>query len=349
MRSNARPPAASDVPGEFRRIRALAEPRPADDDERPAPHFLRTPRADRRRVVEKLPPTAAAKLARLEAAADDLQAAILALSERRTAARLHVQELRQVLRRAEEIVGHTRRGTAGPGWAEGGEPNGLVVTRRDLADAEAEFAALNDRYNGLLARRSPIATRCREWLAQQRGALVMIEPVEIETAAGADLVALVEEARQERLRLLADRRAVRDAPITGAEAKAALTAQVDRLAERGRPDILGVAEQGGQLGFRMLPGDFTGIPDSISLIAWACRDQLLAKLSAELDDVIDDAAALGAEERAERLAEIAAQLADAERREEGLIELAGVRGITIPRRPDADPAAVLGVVVAEAA
>jgi hypothetical protein len=73
--------------------------------------------------------------------------------------------------------------------------------------------------------------------------------------------------------------------------------------------------------------------DHAALLAWAAPEQVCAAL-----------------ERAavKRIAELDAQLLELEQREEALIERAHGDGIDILRRPDAAPAAVLGVVIAQA-
>ena len=87
-------------------------------------------------------------------------------------------------------------------------------------------------------------------------------------------------------------------------------------------------------------------PDTLALIAWLAKDELIAALSAEIDARADDGAALTDEQRGERLAEIEIDMLAAERDEEALVEMAHRAGTPVDRRPDASPLAVLGVALA---
>ena len=60
---------------------------------------------------------------------------------------------------------------------------------------------------------------------------------------------------------------------------------------------------------------FAEVPDVLALTCWLLKDQVIAKLSAEIDSESDDAAALSAEARQKAEAEIAGDLLDIERQE----------------------------------
>jgi hypothetical protein len=83
----------------------------------------------------------------------------------------------------------------------------------------------------------------------------------------------------------------------------------------------------------------------VALAAWIDPAALMAALSRDIDGVAD-ARAMTAKDRAAKVRELEAAMLEAERAEEALIEAAGG---TIPRRRDADPAAILGVVVGKVA
>jgi hypothetical protein len=70
---------------------------------------------------------------------------------------------------------------------------------------------------------------------------------------------------------------------------------------------------------------------------------MVAALEAEIDAVASDQQAIPAQERADRLAQIAADRLACERREEAVIEAAAEAGTVLERRPDADPRAVLTI------
>jgi hypothetical protein len=73
-------------------------------------------------------------------------------------------------------------------------------------------------------------------------------------------------------------------------------------------------------------------------------DQLAAARSKVSDLVAQYDDALSDDDRDRRLSDIAVARLEAERREEAIIEAAAADGMTVPRRADADPRALLGVV-----
>jgi hypothetical protein len=86
--------------------------------------------------------------------------------------------------------------------------------------------------------------------------------------------------------------------------------------------------------------------DMLGLLGFALGPQaLLAAFARELELEPERADALTPAERDRRIAELAASLLSLERREEALIERAAGEGIELPRRGDASPLAVLGVVI----
>jgi len=146
--------------------------------------------------------------------------------------------------------------------------------------------------------------------------------------------------------------------------KAQARANIDAMAERGRPDCYGAIEAGEAIkwptamhrptstllhavtkdSIARVDGliDFN-FPDVPALISWLFKDQLLAKVEAEIDQCADDANALTDSDRAKKLTATAQEILETERLEERLIELAADQGQDIARRPDADPRAILGV------
>jgi hypothetical protein len=93
----------------------------------------------------------------------------------------------------------------------------------------------------------------------------------------------------------------------------------------------------------------TNHPSPLAVLAWFDRDALVARLHAEIAAQPDPELALTAAEKRDRLAKLRADLLAAERLEETLIERAMLQGMYIERRRNADPMAVLGVMVADEA
>jgi len=78
----------------------------------------------------------------------------------------------------------------------------------------------------------------------------------------------------------------------------------------------------------------------LSLLAWLDRDRVLAALEREIETKLPDGNALPFEEREQRIHELEAEILAIEREEENVIENSP---ISISRRADASPQAVLGI------
>jgi hypothetical protein len=76
------------------------------------------------------------------------------------------------------------------------------------------------------------------------------------------------------------------------------------------------------------------------------RDAVLADIDAELDLIADDANSLDPAERRREQARLADEILAAERIEECLATACESAGISVERRPDASPLAILGVDIA---
>ncbi len=183
-------------------------------------------------------------------------------------------------------------------------------------------------------------------------------PVEIEAPVlrkGEDIAAAIENRRRRLRELSADKHAAESALTPKAVVKAKAERQIDALATAGAPSVLNsvgfdaafeiptvTAKSDIRLEKEFGLG-FAEIPDTLGLIAWTFRDQLLAAINAEIDRHSDDEHALDDATRAERLATIARDALAVGREEEALICLAAASGTEIMRRPNADPRAVLGL------
>lgn len=131
---------------------------------------------------------------------------------------------------------------------------------------------------------------------------------------------------------------------------------VDALAEAGAPAIHHVIEAGvqridwpadelTQVAHQFGQGQFCkqeALP-AVAFTAWLNPDALYAALCRDVDAESDDKAALSAEDRFKRQATIAADRLANEREEEYWVEQARATGISIARRPDADPRAILNL------
>ena len=150
----------------------------------------------------------------------------------------------------------------------------------------------------------------------------------------------VERVRGEVAGLRATRKAIENAPIPSTLAKAMARKQIEELAARGRPDMRPLLDHGQPFrwpeaplraelhGFATSP---TGAldnahaqqPDTLALFVWMTAEPLLFAIEAEIDANSRDDAALTAEQRAERLAELDASILATERDEVSLVDAAG--------------------------
>jgi hypothetical protein len=91
--------------------------------------------------------------------------------------------------------------------------------------------------------------------------------------------------------------------------------------------------------------------DLLAMMCWVLNGaskQVASALLRDLGDQPEAANALTVAEREQRLAELSAEWLRMERLEESLIMRAAADGTEVLRRPDANPLAVLGVVIAPA-
>lgn len=232
-----------------------------------------------------------------------------------------------------------------------GDTAGAAELRAEIAAAEKRLATVGDQRDRATERHSEIGSLVRNIvdhvleLPPGRGFRdVVIEPPVIPNN---DLHGALEGRRRRLRELLADAHRVRSAPRPSAAAKALVRAEVERLAEKGQPDVSGSIEVVGADEIASViewpRNPSTAAFDLHALLAWVCRDQLVAALDREVDQLADDAAALSDADRAEKLAEIAADMLACEMQEELVARMIEATGSSVRRRPDADPRAVLAV------
>lgn len=304
-----------------------------------------------------LPANAKAKLEALRERRDELHAVINDLAEKVEQARLtkfeHERHLRSLQSR--DIL---------PQALPDDDP-AVVRQREKIEAADAELRRLEDRRDARSAEWQGLGQpvdAAERWLASLPPDAVL-EPAEVEVPKlnkSETPTTGVDRLRRKRRDLLADMQAVDAAPITSTTAKAKVRAEIEALADRGRPDLFGTIEHGDAirwpessisaplLGFVAADGApqlqghaHAKVADSLALVAWLYKGDLLAALDAEVDSISDDAAALTDEERAARRADIAASVLDCERAECSLVESIGG---AVAYRPDTDPRALLAVI-----
>jgi len=311
------------------------------------------------RLAPRLPLKARMKLERWRAAADDADALRYADSQR-------LIELRNEKAAAQrELAELERADKTGKLFTERRVPDeksagGFSVEQvRDTARLEAAMRRVQtaqdqiERLQARMAHREATPLAACEAYLQQTASLELIEH-EAPPAApmpGENYPAAIERVRNAITDLREESRAVTLAPLPAAEVKTRVRAEIEALAAVGRPGCLAVAERAGKIRWPTLPltgvelraGSIPQLQNAFALTAWLFKDQLIAAIEAVVDEDTDDTHALTDSDRAARLESIATAILALERDEEALCEAAEAEGMTVSRRHDIDPRAVLGL------
>ncbi|GAA0607933.1 hypothetical protein [Paenochrobactrum glaciei] len=138
---------------------------------------------------------------------------------------------------------------------------------------------------------------------------------------------------------------VEAAPCTLAEVRSAIIAEIDEIAERGRPNISYTNRAASPLRLDTALG-FVNSPRGprvAETIVWAMQDIIKERALSLVGDIEPDGALTEAQRDAE-IDRLTAELLDANRREEAVITAAAAVGMSVPRRRDCDPRALLEIV-----
>lgn len=240
----------------------------------------------------------------------------------------------------------------------------VVSVKSRLERGKAELARLDALINARSEQRAPIARLlesveryCSEHLSRPMDVALFNgpepEPRKGETSAADSL----ERTRRRIRELDADLHAVRSAPWPSAQAKARARAEIERWAEFGRPNVVGMVESPDRkIDWRRPVSDeivagrlvtLHGDPSAL-LMFWVLKDRLVALVEAEIDACSDDASALDLTERSTRIAQIERDKLMIEYEEEHWVCAAAAAGLAVVRRPLADPRAVLGLGISNA-
>ncbi|MFD1983534.1 hypothetical protein ACFSOZ_12725 [Mesorhizobium newzealandense] len=304
-------------------------------------------------VADLLPATAWARLVALREEREDLHAALIAVTDAYQAAykakgeakgRLDILTIKSVADRYGQTILH-----------KDDHPS-VVAAKADLAKATKDVERATEKRDARSFRWKQVAslvTAVEQYLSSAPGPLAAFTGAVKKPAS-------IEAARKTIATLVADRQEVKAAPIPSAKVRATIRAEIDSLAEKGRPSLFGAVEYGEAIGWPKLdlPVSTLGLmvnnetnthiigranaegPNTLALFAWLHRDALLAALDKEIAEVADDGAALDDETRGKKLAQITDALLDAERGECALID---ADGDTATYRSDTDPRAMLAI------
>jgi hypothetical protein len=298
--------------------------------------------------IERLPAEAREKLERLREKAE-VAKTIASIPYRRTKD-IAVNRENAKLRR-EELLHRHRYRTDSPE---------IVKLDASIASFDAEISKLADKKNLQDADARALGAlvgACERYVEETAGKLSSTPPPALPKITK-PLADEVESVRAKIEKHRATIRAAINAPITAAMAKERAEARIRALAIEGAPDFVGLTEGGSDIDwpavdkapFLVAGVGGAGITEGrtetnfLALIVWGLRDQLVAYAHANIDEIMaDDAGALTEEERAATITKATAEMLADERLEEALIAHAEQMAMSIPRRADADPRAVLGV------
>ncbi|MGY4289609.1 hypothetical protein ACVWXO_008875 [Bradyrhizobium sp. LM2.7] len=225
---------------------------------------------------------------------------------------------------------------------------------RKLSD-QRRLTAQSEARGAILRSASDVIRNIEQAVAGRPGGTIG-RMVVTETPAHKGSVIDAVENRRRRLReLQADLHRIRSSPWPSAVVKQRMRQQIADLAARGRPDASRAVEIAENIEWPRSPERMeiistaadvysyaTGaLRDATALVAWLFQDQLVAALDREINAVSDDHCALDDRARAQKEAEVLADILAGEREEVALIDLATAQGVLIDYRVDCDPRAIL--------
>jgi hypothetical protein len=301
--------------------------------------------------ADRLPQTARLKLVAFREAK-----ALAAAGMREVADRIDWQRTRQ--QEAEQRITSLKRDY-------GLDPDGHhqsvaeATARRDKAKAEfARLQQIHDERAAAWQVITRLVTNLESWIKGVRSDEKITEYEGPPPLVGRlPPTKAIERYRSELERLRNELEQVECAPIPSAEAKRIARDHVAELARLGKPDVttLVCADVFGERGikFQTVGVDVRTIHragvgqgevvNPLALAAWLHSEAMIAKLDAEIDAEANDGRALSDADRERRKTQLRAEILAVERAEELTIVSAEGEGSAIPRRPDADPRAVLNM------
>jgi hypothetical protein len=298
--------------------------------------------------ADKLAPVPREKFTRLRAEASDARAMRL----------VPYAAMKESTEKARQVDARIRDLTVRHGYAE---THPLVVAERKSLDAfNSEARRLSDEYQRRQAASESLlqlVQRLEAYVGTLPAGVAAAPPIAPKLAKGETPVQAAERTRAELAKLRDELFDAENAPLPSVDAKRIARRQIEAMAAAGRPNALELLEGRSKFSFAKTRGPRIQVSssgdrsqaiaddvfDSESTFAWLHRDALIAAVEAAIDQDADDSSALSDEVRAQRLAETKAKILEAERLEEAFIVAAQEAGVTIARRSDVDPRAVLGL------
>ena len=299
----------------------------------------------KKQTIYDLPMTAKVKLKRLKERDDDLWSLVRGLTDSEQDARADIRAIESEKRR---IMDAERDWRLSGDVKERAAEHDVEIAKADevLRDIAARRRVKNDE-RGKLSR---LIRNLEDWLdANPRQAAAKTTPAPVPSiGTRADAARFVREKIEQ---FDGKAQTVSTAPLTVANAKKVARAEIEALAEAGRPDCAPLVRGQSIMWPRNTATQInsSGTPivvdDARAVLAWLHKDAMIAAVEAEVEAAakVDGRKGYTDEKRAAELERIAAEKLAAEREEEALIAAIEAEGGRFDRRPDADPRAVLGV------
>ncbi len=285
-------------------------PQPRDPQPQP-----RVPQAQPR---DPLPPAARIKLTQLAGQAADARDAAASAQRR-------LEDLRRAL-----------------------NPDAQSADAAGIEHEMSRLTAVRSEQNRRQSERATLVASLNQWLQTLPPGAVLewVKPPAAVPLNGEALPAAIGRVRDRIAAAQQHLRAVQIAPLPKGDLKVQAATTVQQLAARGRPAIsLGRGRLAVKWRTREATSSGASPEDVAATLAWLDPAAMTARLEQEIDLLPEAPLAMPAQEREQRIGELTADLDRLAREEEALVEAAIAAGIDVLRRPDASPAAVLGVAI----
>jgi hypothetical protein len=208
------------------------------------------------------------------------------------------------------------------------------------------LTAERDKHNERQRALALLIGRINQWIVEQKRPLQLAPAVDgIKLKRDETLHDALTKVREQITALHQHIAAVKSSPLPLADQEQIAEAYVVKLLAAARPAVAIMRDDQLRVTFR--DSVVASTDDVLALLCWCCPEQVFKALVRAIHDQPARADAMPAAERVRRVAELESQLLELELLEEAIILRAHGDGLDILRRPDAAPAAVLGVVLAK--
>jgi hypothetical protein len=306
-------------------------------------------------IVDRLPEAARARYHAINAQADDFSALNRASWER-------VDEAQQAVARTEARLRDVLRR---PGISL--DDNSTADAKAKDVAARAELKRLQAQHEARQEAGQPVRELCarlQDYLDRTLSHLDVIEsapPIAAPTLKkGQSWGEAVADARARLDKFHDDLTAVTNATLPADVAKEKARAQVAALAAKGRPNVLELIEGRERFSFSQIYSGAEFVRDPTGAVvgtsgragykfnpeatlAWLFEREIADAVCRAIDQDADPASALTDEQIAKKTGQLTVAILQTEREEEALIAAAESAGVSIARRTDCDPRAVLGL------